>query len=97
MQLTDTHGHVIHLLLPVPPFLNAGAQRWDALGALLEGWKGGKSVTALFSGAGTRRGAPWLPAAFKLKPHRMLAAPLASGIGDAPLLVIITERKYTWI
>lgn len=45
-QLTNTYRHVIHLLLPVPPLLNTGPQRWDALGALLEGWKGERRVLA---------------------------------------------------
>lgn len=44
----------------------------------------------------TQPGAPWLPAGFKLKPCRMLAGHLGSGIDDVPLLVIITKNKYIW-
>lgn len=57
-QLTHTYRHVVHLLLPVPPFLNAGPQRWDALGALLERWKGeGKRIGGVLGGR-TWQGAP---------------------------------------
>lgn len=53
-QLTGTYRHVIHLLLPVPPLLNAGAQRWDALRALLEGWKGERTSVSVLSSLARR-------------------------------------------
>lgn len=97
MQLTNTYRHVIHLLLPVPPLLNAGPQRWDALGALLERWKGErKSVSVLSSEGRTQLGAPRLPAGFKLKPCRVLALPWGSGIDGVPLLVILMKNNYIW-